>query len=119
MSTTAILSTLFLCAIIIGTASLMPGTWIFRKEILNFPEVIWLLAMLSGIFQALYMSALAGAYRNGNISIYYRVARSLPIIFVAILFPHLGKGGEMTNNCFLGIVLISTGTIILPMEYFG
>ena len=99
------------------------GAWIFfpvvianRGVVFNMPGRIWALLILTGLFQALYCIALAAAYRYGELSITYPIARSLPVLLVPILTVILGRG-ELLGGWFLcGAALVLTGGIILSKE---
>jgi drug/metabolite transporter (DMT)-like permease len=75
--------------------------------------------VLSGFFLAAYLEALAGAYRAGDISIAYPLARSLPTILVFLLTLFLGKGQPLSPWFIIGIIIIVVGCIILPFQAFG
>ncbi|HUH57633.1 MAG TPA: EamA family transporter, partial [Pseudomonadales bacterium] len=78
---------------------------------------IWWLIVLSGLFQALYLSTLAAAYRHGDMSVVYPMARSSPLIILLIGTLFLGTADQITFLAVLGIVLIVGGCVILPMRY--
>jgi drug/metabolite transporter (DMT)-like permease len=71
---------------------------------------------MSGFFLAAYMAALAGAYRAGDISIAYPLARSLPVIFVFLITLILGKGKPLGTWVIIGIILVVAGCTILPLK---
>ncbi len=80
------------------------------------PPLIWVFAGMSGFFLASYLAALAGAYRAGDISIAYPLARSLPAIFVLMGTLILGKGEEIGWMLLGGIFFVVVGCLILPMR---
>lgn len=47
---------------------------------------------LSSIFQTLYLCSLAAAYRHGDMSLAYPLARSAPLIVVSVSAILLGRG---------------------------
>ena len=99
-----------------GVVVLFP-VFVFHYSILyNFPAYIWLLAFFTGFFMASYHTSLAGAYRNGDMSVAYPLARSSPIIVVIVVTFLLGEGKSVSNLCILGIVLILLGCFILPLK---
>ena len=79
---------------------------------------IWSLVILTGIFQAVYLSALAAAYRHGEMSVVYPMARSSPLIILLIGTLFLGTADTITFVAVCGVLLIVTGCMILPMRYF-
>src|SRR5690554_1760744 len=78
---------------------------------------IWWLIVLTGLFQALYLSTLAAAYRYGDMSVVYPMARSSPLIILLVGALFLGTADQITFLAVLGIVLIVGGCVILPMRY--
>ena len=80
------------------------------------PPLIWVFAGMSGFLLASYMAALAGAYRAGDISIAYPLARALPVIFILMGTLILGKGEEVGWMLLGGIFLVLAGCLILPMR---
>jgi drug/metabolite transporter (DMT)-like permease len=82
------------------------------------PVSVWIYAILSGFFLAAYLQALAGAYRSGDISIAYPLARALPVIFVIIITLLLGEGKSLSSWFLLGALLVVVGCIVLPMKAF-
>jgi drug/metabolite transporter (DMT)-like permease len=80
------------------------------------PGLVWIFAVMSGFFLAAYMIALAGAYRTGDMSIAYPLARSLPVIFVFVLTIILGTGHNLAVWAILGMILVVVGCITLPMK---
>ena len=108
-----------LCAIIFGTFPVYPLSWYYWRELIAILPGVWKLALLTGLFQALYFCSLAGAYRNGDISLSYPLVRSLPLLMIAGISPWVGRGGDISINCIVGIVAILIGSVVLPMTKLG
>jgi len=108
----------YLVANIIGVFCVLPVLLWFWNKIPLIPPCVWIFVVLSGFFLAVYMAALAGAYRTGDMSIAYPLARSLPVIFVTIITILLGKGHEVGWWLTAGIILVLTGCLMLPMKMF-
>jgi drug/metabolite transporter (DMT)-like permease len=80
------------------------------------PGRVWALLVLTGFFQAIYLFALAGAYRHGDLSVSYPIARSLPVILVPLATMLLGRG-ELLGKWFLaGVVLVLAGGTLVSIE---
>jgi drug/metabolite transporter (DMT)-like permease len=109
----------YLVANTIGVICVLPFLIYYASFIHLVPSPVWVIVVLSGFFLAGYLEALAGAYRAGDISIAYPLARSLPVIFVFLLTLILGKSQPPGGWFFVGIILIVSGCIILPLEAFG
>ena len=108
----------YLVANTIGVICVLPVLFYYASFIHLVPSSVWIIVVLSGFFLAAYLEALAGAYRAGDISIAYPLARSLPVIFVFLLTLILGKSQPPGGWFFVGIILIVSGCIFLPLEAF-
>ena len=108
----------YLVANTIGVICVLPFLFYYASFIPLVPSSVWVIVVLSGFFLAAYLEALAGAYRAGDISIAYPLARSLPVIFVFFLTLILGKSQPPGGWFFVGTILIVSGCIILPLKAF-
>ncbi|MGO1659321.1 MAG: EamA family transporter [Marinobacter sp.] len=79
---------------------------------------IWWLVVVTGFFQATYLSCLAAAYRHGELSVVYPLARSSPLLILLVGTLFLGTADTITGAAVAGIVLIVAGCIVLPMQRF-
>ena len=102
----------------IGVICVLPILFYYWKQVHLIPQPVWMFVVISGFFLAAYMEALAGAYRSGDISIAYPLARALPVIFVFWITQFLGKGNPLGGWFVLGVILIVGGCIVLPMKVF-
>ena len=59
-----------------------------------------------------------GAYRSGDISIAYPIARSFPVITVSVITLLLGRGDPVSRLCIVGIILIVGGCFMVPLQQF-
>ena len=75
----------FLIAAIVGILCLTPFAIIYKEAIRYFSFRTWLFVLIAGGFQTLYYASLAGAYKTGDMSIAYPLARSSPVIVVTIV----------------------------------
>ncbi|MDX1755417.1 MAG: EamA family transporter [Marinobacter sp.] len=94
--------------VLIGTADLLA----------HLDARVWLLVILTGFFQATYLSALAAAYRHGELSVVYPLARSSPLLILLVGTLFLGTAERITTAAVVGIVLIVGGCMVLPMQRF-
>jgi len=109
----------YLVANTIGVVCVLPVLFYYASFIHLVPSSVWIIVGVSGFFLAAYLEALAGAYRAGDISIAYPLARSLPVIFVFLLTLILGKSQPPGGWFFVGIILIVSGCIALPLVVFS
>lgn len=106
----------FLLATILGCACLSPVVLSDPRIVAAFTPEVWVLLTITGFFQAIYYVGLAGAYRTGDMSIAYPLARSAPVLMVAGISLLIGRGHELTALSILGMVLIAFGGIVLPVR---
>jgi drug/metabolite transporter (DMT)-like permease len=109
----------YLVANTIGVICSLPLLFYYAPLTPLVPSSVWVIVVLSGFFLAAYLGALAGAYRAGDISLAYPLARSLPVIFVLLFSLVLGKSPAPGGWFLVGIILIVLGCIILPWATFG
>lgn len=110
--------TFFFLAGAVGVLLFIPVALCYWAEIQQIPSRVWLLLLASGFFMALYYIALAGAYRTGDMSIAYPLARSSPILVVTFVSLVMGRGHEIGRGAVVGIVLVVLGCFLLPMRRF-
>jgi drug/metabolite transporter (DMT)-like permease len=96
----------------------LPVLFLHGQALIYIPPVVWALIVATGAAQAVYFSGLAGAYRHGDISLAYPLARALPVLAVAAISLLAGFGGKIGPIGLLGMLLISAGCIILPLHSF-
>ena len=107
---------LFWLANAFGVLLLLPVLLIFRGAAFHIPGPVWVLLAATGFFEALYYASLAKAYRHGEMSIAYPLARAFPILFVALVTALLGRGERISSLSLAGMLLVFAGCVILPLE---
>jgi drug/metabolite transporter (DMT)-like permease len=103
----------------LGLLILAPIVVISWETLGTFPPGVWGLLAFTGICQAVYYVALAGAYRTGDLSLTYPLIRAIPVLLVAWLSLLLGQGEPPSRLAIAGMVLIVAGCLILPMQRFA
>ena len=103
----------FLLANLAGAVLLLP-VLILSADVLDcfVSGRVGLLLLATGFFMALYWAALAGAYRAGDMSVAYPLARSSPVIVVTAVTLILGRGDQVSGQCTIGIVLVVAGCFL-------
>ena len=109
----------YLTANTIGVICMLPFLFYYTSFIHFVPSSVWVIVGLSGFFLAAYFNALAGAYRIGDLSIAYPLARSLPVILVFLITLLSGNGPSPGGWFLVGVILIVCGCILLPLKAFG
>ena len=110
----------FLIASIVGALMFAPTLVLYRDTLLHhIPDRVWILLVTTGFFMALYYAALAGAYRAGDMSIAYPLARSAPVILVAVVTVLLGRGNQVSLTFVIGSILVVIGCFLIPLQRFG
>lgn len=102
-----------------GLLPLLPVAMVFQHSLAFFSPQIWLFLALTGACQAVYYAGLAGAYRLGDLSIAYPLARSVPVVLVASVTAILRLGKPLSLQTFIGILIVTIGGFILPMRWFS
>jgi drug/metabolite transporter (DMT)-like permease len=109
----------FLMASIASAVILSPMLFIFRAGLAAIPPIVWGLIAATGAVQAIYYIFLAAAYRTGDLSHSYPLARSLPVVFVALVSVALGRGDQIQPLAYAGFAAVTAGCILLPMPKFS
>lgn len=108
----------FTVAFVLSPILMLPLVWPLLRLVPLLPEQFWWLLLGSAICQGWYLASLARAYRSGDISIVYPLARASPLIIVAISTLWLGQRDSHTLIGIAGICAIVLGSLILPMTHF-
>lgn len=95
-----------------------PALYTYRHSVAHIATPVWILIVATGLAQAIYFFGLAGAYRAGDISLAYPLARALPVLFIAAISLLLRGGGAIGRWGLVGMVMITAGCIILPLPHF-
>lgn len=111
-------SSLFLIATIMGGLVMLPVVAWFHDCYPLIPPAVLGWVALTGLFQAVYFGMLAAAYRAGDMSLAYPLARSVPTLLVTAVALLMGTAGAISNLCLAGIVLVIAGCSILPIGQF-
>ncbi len=106
----------FLVGTAMATGLMLPGLIYFWPRLPLIPGSVWLLLIITGFFNGVYYFSLAWAYRHGDLSLAYPLAKSLPTIFLTILAFLLGKGHDIGTWAIAGILLIVFGCAVLPLR---
>lgn len=96
------------CAV--GLLPTLLAEWL-RQPIL---PAVWLHLLCTGVFQALYYLGLLHGYRSGHFSVVYPLARSLPVLLLAVV--DVLQGQPPSAWGWLGMILISLGCLLAPLE---
>ncbi len=82
------------------------------------PQGSWGFVIATGILHAAYFLLLASAYRTGELSVVYPVARGTGVVLTAILAPLL-FAESMTALGIMGIVTITFGVLLMSRASAG
>lgn len=108
----------FFLANLFGTLLIIPLLVYGRHYILEAILPLWPFLLLTGFFQALYFSGLAYAYKAGELSVAYPLARSIPSLLVTLMVFLFGQGEATGFPALFGISLIIVGGFLIPLESF-
>ncbi|MBM3152794.1 MAG: hypothetical protein FJZ96_11450 [Chloroflexi bacterium] len=109
----------FLMATVASAVILSPMLVIFRAGLTVITPAVWGLLAATGAVQSIYYVFLAAAYRTGDLSHAYPLARSLPVVFVALVSVGLGRGEQIAPLAYAGFALVTIGCILLPQPRFS
>jgi drug/metabolite transporter (DMT)-like permease len=102
----------FVAAVALGTLLASPILLLYSRVLSTFTPGVWAYLILTGAFQAFYYLALGAAYQSGEISLTYPLARSLPVLLVAIF--NLLVGAVFGWVALSGMLLVCVGGLVLP-----
>ncbi len=103
----------------VSASLLISPVLIFHRHVLPLiPLAVWMLVIGTGLSQMIYFIGLAGAYRLGDLSLAYPLIRALPVLLVAAISFLLGNGSAISRLSLVGMVLITAGSIMLPLPHF-
>lgn len=108
-------SRFFCIATFSGFLALSPLVVVFHPVVAAMPQAVWRLLPLTALFQATYFTGLAGAYRSGDLSVAYPVARALPVLLVPVITSAVGLGSPISRAAAAGMVLVATGLFVLAL----
>ena len=108
-----------LVMVFLGSLCLLPVLFWSHGLPPAFSGLIWVYLALTGASQALYYVGLAGAYRHGDLSVTYPLARATPVLFVALLTWLLGRGAPLSGLAILGMLLVVGGCLTIPVRRFS
>lgn len=108
----------FFIATVSAAVILSPLLIINRSILPLVPTFVWVLILVTGIAQTVYFFGLAGAYKRGDISLAYPLARALPVLLIATISLMIGRSAEIGRLGLVGMALITIGCIILPLPHF-
>ncbi len=108
----------FFVTAVFASLTISPILIIHHAVLQGVPTAVWILVLATGIAQMVYFFGLAGAYRRGDISLAYPLARALPVLLVATISLRWGNSGQISPLGLLGMALITVGCIILPLRHW-
>ena len=83
------------------------------------PMRFWIIALCSILCEWAYVTALANGYKRAEISFFYPMSRSLPVVFTFVLCSLLGIGKTLSSVAIAGMLLVTLGCLILPIQKFS
>ena len=108
----------FLLANIFGTLLTVPFLVYGGEQTLEMILLLWPWIFLTGFFQALYFLGLAWAYKRGELSVAYPLARSIPSFLVTIMVFLFGKGERTGIAALIGMTFLIAGCFLIPLKSF-
>lgn len=106
----------FLLANSFGWMVLGLGIFTHLGLVMLFPRETWMWIAITGLFQAIYYWGLACAYRSGQLSVVYPLARSAPVVLVLLVNLAIGRTQQLSLQAMIGMALIAVGGLVLPVQ---
>ncbi|MFW5880769.1 MAG: drug/metabolite transporter [Spirochaetota bacterium] len=109
----------FAIASLAGAVLLSPLLILWGETLPLIPGSVWLSLLVTGAFQATYMTGLAAAYRTGDLSLAYPVARALPVLLVPLVTGVLGIGESVSPLGGAGMITVVIGLLLVVHRSFA
>ena len=103
---------MLLVSIVIGFVPFCVSEAIAR----SIPPKAWLCVLGSGTCCGLYYVSLAAAYRSGDFTTVYPVARALPVLLVGLF--DAARGRSPTTAGWVGMAMVASGAVLAPLHSF-
>ena len=94
----------------VGFVPALVSEWLTR----SIPPRAWLYVLGSGLCCGFYFTFLARAYRSSDFTTAYPVARSLPVVFLAV--GDVLRGRFPTAMGWLGLLMVAGGCFLAPLQ---
>lgn len=104
----------FFTLAVLGGGLVFSPLLLVQPGYLQLPLMFWLLLLVSGFFQAIYMAGLAWAYARGEVSVLYPLARALPVLMVPLTGLMMLQGTALLSHDWLALSLIALASLLLP-----
>jgi drug/metabolite transporter (DMT)-like permease len=79
----------------------------------HFPPGVWVNFTIGGICLAFYYLGLTQGYQSGDFSVVYPLARSLPVLVIALV--DIAQGHPPSVAGWIGIILVMIGCMLSPL----
>ena len=109
----------FLLTTISATTLTLPFSIWGPVDYAALPLKFWLFVVCSVLCELAYILSLANGYRKAEISFFYPMARSLPVLFTFAVSSVLGIGKVLGPAAITGMVLVTAGCLVMPIQKFS
>lgn len=92
---------------------------LFPSAFSAIPGKLWLLFLLTGVFQAFYYTCLANSYRLSEISVAYPLARAIPVLLTPGVVALFTNAKPPAPAALAGMALTFIGCVSLPQRKFS
>jgi multidrug transporter EmrE-like cation transporter len=106
----------FFLAAVFASLCFSPLLLVYHQAFAYIPGRVWLWVGLTSFFEAIYFIGLAGAYRHGDMSVAYPLARAIPVVLVALITTIFSLGKPLSLIGIAGILLVVLGCLLLPLR---
>jgi uncharacterized membrane protein len=85
------------------------------QEIIQLSSNFWLLLLISGGFQTVYLMGLSKAYKSADLTLVYPLARALPVLIVPIIVLVVNGQSLLSVVDMLALGMITIGAVVMPI----
>ena len=94
----------------------LPWMLLLSPDLRILPLGFWLFLLVSIGFEFCYFLGLANAYRRGDISMVYPLARALPVLLTALVTMLFQLGEPLSALALFGMGVLFCGCFIMPLN---
>jgi len=90
------------------------GWWLLDRP--AFPPAVWAIGIASGLLEALYFVTLTAAYRRGDLSVVYPLARGTALV-LAVVVGVVILGERLAPLALVGVALLVFGLLVVQRPW--
>ncbi len=100
-------------SVVLVPAALL-GWWLLDRP--AFPPAVWAIGVVSGVLEAAYFVTLTAAYRRGDLSVVYPLARGTALV-LAVVVGVVILGEHLAPLALAGVALLVVGLLVVQRPW--